>query len=141
MAMHNTCDTWKQILSRLFTIKRLHCRRGVHIVYEVATNMMTDALKDSSIGITVERARDWTTVALDFMLRDKEVYSHLAEMLTYDGNVLKHSVNTAILGLLFGYYLEMPVNDLLTLGTGLLLHDIGKAKIDLYIIKKRIWKS
>lgn len=108
----------------------------IHIVYEVATNMMTDALKDSSIGITVERARDWTTVALDFMLRDKEVYSHLAEMLTYDGNVLKHSVNTAILGLLFGYYLEMPVNDLLTLGTGLLLHDIGKAKIDLYIIKK-----
>ncbi len=108
----------------------------IHIVYEVATNMMTDALKDSSVGIAVERARDWTTVALDFMLKDKEVYSHLMEMLTYDGNVLRHSVNTAILGLLFGYYLEMPVNDLLTLGTGLLLHDIGKAKIDHYMIKK-----
>ena len=108
----------------------------IHIVHEVAINMMTDALKDLSIGITVERARDWTTVALDFMLKDKEVYSHLMEMLTYDGNVLRHSVNTAILGLLFGYYLEMPANDLLTLGTGLLLHDIGKAKTDHYMIKK-----
>ena len=108
----------------------------IHIVHEVAINMMTDALKDLSIGITVERARDWTTVALDFMLKDKEVYSHLMEMLTYDGNVLRHSVNTAILGLLFGYYLEMPANDLLTLGTGLLLHDIGKAKTDHYMMKK-----
>ena len=108
----------------------------VHIVYEVATNMMTDALKDSSVGISVERARDWTTVALDFMLKDKEVYSHLMEMLTYDENVMRHSVNTAILGLLFGYYLEMPANDLLTLGTGLLLHDIGKAKIDHSVMKK-----
>ena len=75
-------------------------------------NMTTDILKDAGIGIAVERARDWTTVALDFMLKDKEVYSHLTEMLTYDGNVLRHSVNTAILGLLFGYYLGMPANDL-----------------------------
>jgi len=108
----------------------------IQIVYDVAMNMTTDILKDTSIGIAVERARDWTTVALDFMLKDKEVYSHLTEMLTYDGNVLRHSVNTAILGLLFGYYLEMPANDLLTLGTGLLLHDVGKAKIDHYMIKK-----
>ncbi|MCR4319923.1 MAG: GAF domain-containing protein [Candidatus Brocadiaceae bacterium] len=108
----------------------------IQIVYDVAMNMTTDILKDASIGIAVERARDWTTVALDFMLKDKEVYSHLTEMLTYDGNVLRHSVNTAILGLLFGYYLEMPANDLLTLGTGLLLHDVGKAKIDHYMIKK-----
>ncbi|HHT9139105.1 MAG TPA: HD domain-containing phosphohydrolase [Candidatus Wunengus sp. YC60] len=107
-----------------------------HIIYEVAINMMTDALKDSSVGIAVERARDWTTVALDFMLRDKEVYSPLMEMLTYDGNVFRHSVNTAILGLLFGYYLKMPANDLLTLGTGLLLHDIGKAKLDHSMMKK-----
>jgi len=108
----------------------------IQIVYDVAMNMTTDILKDTSIGIAVERARDWTTVALDFMLKDKEVYSHLTEMLTYDGNVLRHSVNTAILGLLFGYYLEMSANDLLTLGTGLLLHDVGKAKIDHYMIKK-----
>src|SRR3990167_9515352 len=108
----------------------------IQIVYDVAMNMTTDILKDAGIGIAVERARDWTTVALDFMLRDKEVYSHLTEMLTYDGNVFRHSVNTAILGLLFGYYLGMPANDLLTLGTGLLLHDIGEAKIDHYTIKK-----
>src|SRR3972149_2636046 len=108
----------------------------IQIVYDVAMNMTTDILKDAGIGIAVERARDWTTVTLDFMLKDKDVYSHLMEALTYDGNVIKHSVNIAILGLLFGYYLGMPANDLLTLGTGLLLHDIGKAKIDHYTIKK-----
>lgn len=99
------------------------------IIYEVARNMMTDALKDSSIGVAAERAKDWTTVTLDFVLRKNEVYSMLMEMLAYDGNIFTHSVNTAILGMLFGYHLKMPANDLLTLGTGLLLHDIGKAKM------------
>ncbi|MBI2471677.1 MAG: GAF domain-containing protein [Planctomycetes bacterium] len=108
----------------------------MHIVYEVAINMMTDAMKELSVGVAVERAKDWTTVALDLVLKDKEICSDLMKTLIYDRNVFRHSVNTAILGLLFGYYLEMPVSDLLALGTGLLLHDIGKTKIDHSMTKK-----
>ena len=110
----------------------------VRLIYDVAANMMSDVLIVPETNITIERARDWTTVTLDFILRNKEVYSHLMKILTYDGNVFKHSVNVAIIGLLFGYYLGIPVNDLLTMGTGLLLHDIGKTKIDHYMTKKRL---
>lgn len=108
----------------------------IQIVYDVAINMITDALGESGVNIAVERARDWATVTLNFMLRDKEVYSHLMEMLVYDGNIFSHSVNTAILGLLFGDHLGMSLGDLQTLGTGLLLHDIGKARIDPSMTKK-----
>jgi HD-GYP domain-containing protein (c-di-GMP phosphodiesterase class II) len=108
----------------------------VQIVYEVATNMLIDTLKGSNISVTVERGRDWATVVVDFMLRDKEFYSHLIKVLAYDGNVLSHSVNTAVMGLLFGYYLGISASELLSLGTGLLFHDIGKIRIDEHTIKK-----
>ena len=108
----------------------------IRIVYDVATNLLTDALKGANIFVNIERAKDWITVILGFMLRDKEVYSHLMKVLTYDGNVFSHSVNTAVIGLMFGYYLGISANDLLALGTGLLLHDIGKIRIDPYTAKK-----
>ncbi len=108
----------------------------VQIVYEIATNMLIDTLKGSNVSFNVERGRDWVTVVVGFILRDKEVYSHLMKVLAYDGNVFSHSVNTAIMGLLFGYYLGISSSDLLSLGTGLLFHDIGKIRIDEHTIKK-----
>lgn len=107
----------------------------IRVVYDVAINLLADAARGSNIFVNIERAKDWVTVVLDFMLRDREVYSHLKNVLTYDGNVFNHSVNTTVIGLLFGYHLGISANDLLVLGTGLLLHDIGKIRIDPYIIK------
>lgn len=108
------------------------------IIYDVATNLMFDVVKGSNITAEIERAKDWTTIVLDFILRDKEVCSHLMRILTYDGNVSRHSVNVAVMGLLFGCHLGLSVNDLSTLGIGLLLHDIGKTGIDYSTIRKNI---
>jgi HD-GYP domain-containing protein (c-di-GMP phosphodiesterase class II) len=108
----------------------------IRIAYDVAINLSTDALKGSNIFVAIERTKDWITAIVSFMLRDKEVYSHLKKVLTYDGNVFSHSVNTAVMGLLFGYYLDISANELLALGTGLLLHDIGKIRIDPYTVRK-----
>ncbi|MDN3513505.1 MAG: GAF domain-containing protein [Candidatus Brocadia sp.] len=108
----------------------------IRIVYDVAVNLLADTLKGSNIFVNVERAKDWITVILDFMLRNKEVCSQFMKVLTYDGNVFSHSVNTAVIGLLFGHYLGISAGDLLVLGTGLLLHDIGKIRIDPYTVKK-----
>lgn len=110
----------------------------IRIVYDVAINLVSDMMKDSHINAEIERAKDWTTIVLDLILRDKEACLHLMRILRYDGNVFRHSVNVAIMGLMFGYYLGFPINDLLTLGIGLLLHDIGKIGIDHDTLKKNI---
>lgn len=108
----------------------------IRIIYDVAINLLRDATEGSNIFVNIERSKDWVTVVLDFMLRDKEVSSHLKKILAYNGNVFNHSVNTAVIGLLFGYHLGISANDLLVLGTGLFLHDIGKIRIDPYMVKK-----
>lgn len=107
----------------------------IRVVYDVAINLLADVTRGSNIFVNIERARDWVTVVLDFILRDREVYSHLRNVMINDGNVFNHSVNITVIGLLFGYYLGISANDLLVLGTGLLLHDIGKIRMDPYIIK------
>lgn len=107
----------------------------IRIIYDVAINLLGDVMKGSNIFVNIERAKDWMTVVLDFLLRDREVFSHLKKVLKYDGNVFSHSVNMAAIGLLFGYHLGISANDLLVLGTGLLLHDIGKIRIDPYMVK------
>ncbi len=107
----------------------------IQITYDVARNLLEDTLKGSNIFVNIERAKDWVTVVLDFMLREREVFSHLRKVLAYDGNVFSHSVNTAAIGLLFGYYLGLSANDLLVFGSGLLLHDIGKIRMDPYTLR------
>lgn len=108
----------------------------IRIIYDVAINLLGDATKSSNVFFNIERSKDWVTVVLDFMLRDKEVFSHLMKILAYNGNVFNHSVNTAVIGLLFGHYLGISASNLLILGTGLLLHDVGKIRIDPCMVKK-----
>lgn len=110
--------------------------KRVQVAYEIATNIVSDTLHNFKGFVNVERAKDWVTVIINFMLKDKDVCSQLMKVMNHDGNIYKHSVNTAILGLLFGYHQGMPVNELLVLGTGLLLHDIGKIGIDPVVLEK-----
>jgi len=50
--------------------------------------------------------------------------------------IYNHSVNVASLCMSFAYHLQWNDNDLQILGEGGLLHDLGKAKIDLKILLK-----
>ncbi|MBI5307489.1 MAG: GAF domain-containing protein [Planctomycetes bacterium] len=102
------------------------------VTYDVAVNIMTDMSKDTDIPTFIERSRDWTVLTLDLILKDQEARTYFMKLLNYDDNVLKYPVNVAILGLLFGYYMAIPANDLMSLGIGLLLQDIGKTALDSY---------
>ncbi|MCF6149831.1 MAG: GAF domain-containing protein [Candidatus Kuenenia sp.] len=96
-----------------------------HILYDIASNIINDAHKNTNINIIAERAREWTTTMLDFVVINQESHSHFIRTLKYNGKVFNHSVNMAILGILFGYYLGYSKKDLAILGAGILLHDIG----------------
>lgn len=107
----------------------------VKVAYDVAVNIMTDMSKDADITTFIERSRDWTILTLDLVLKDQEARSYFMKLLNYEDNVLKYPVNVAIVGMLFGYYMAIQPNDLMALGIGLLLQDIGKTALDNYWVK------
>lgn len=121
-----------EIMSDKFTTRR----EKIGIIYDIATNILTDTLKCSNVFVIIERGKELISIVLDFMSKDKEVYSNLMKVLTYKGDISNHSVNVTVMGLLFGQYLGISSSELLSLGSGLLFHDIGKMRIDSHIFKK-----
>lgn len=73
---------------------------------------------------------------MDFMDESPSSISVLTQIERFDKSTFDHSVNVAILSLVYGHYKGYDDEELLELGFGALLHDIGKTKLSRKIIQK-----
>lgn len=74
---------------------------------------------------------------VEYFLEHKEINNcHLTEIKTYDNYTYIHSLNTCVIALFFGVQLNYTRSMLMDLGTGTLLHDIGKTKIPKEVLNK-----
>src|SRR5690606_7141976 len=80
--------------------------------------------------------REVMRLIVDDLSRNRDAMMMLMDMQTVDHYLYSHSLNVCIyatmLGLAYGYEGE----DLLTLGLGALLHDIGKTQINMQVLLK-----
>ncbi len=106
------------------------------IVYSVAKNLTQELLNDSKSGVKVDRVTSWADNTVDYILRDEKAFSNLIKVTSHDYQTYTHSVNVSVLGLLFGKFLDFSQDSMRSLGTGLLLHDLGKIEIPPNILKK-----
>jgi putative nucleotidyltransferase with HDIG domain len=71
------------------------------------------------------------------LMRDPKAYLLLTKLSSHDPYTLQHSVGTAVNSIILGRKMGINVeSDLLELGLGGLLHDIGKVKVKKEIINK-----
>ncbi len=73
---------------------------------------------------------------IEEILEGKEVTSNLTNLCSVDMYTFAHCVDVCILSIAAGVLLNYDRKKLLTLGTGSLLHDIGKIKVPLMILNK-----
>ncbi|MFQ5687339.1 MAG: HD-GYP domain-containing protein [Candidatus Scalindua sp.] len=107
------------------------------VLYQVAENLMRELLDNPRSGQHIKRTSAWVSNTVHHILENEDTFSSLFEVVTHDYRIYTHSVNTSVIGLLFGRFLSLKPEELNSLGTGLLLHDIGKTTVPLSIIKKR----
>ncbi len=107
-----------------------------YIVYSVAKHLAQDLLGDPRSGATINRATKWVDNTVKYILRDENAFSNLLKVTSHDYYTYTHSVDLSVLGVLFGKHISLDVHDLNSLGTGALLHDLGKVKIPLEILNK-----
>ena len=69
-------------------------------------------------------------------MQDENTFSNMLELVSCDYQIYSHSINVSVIGLLFGKYLSLDQDELNSLGTGLLLHDIGKSTLPNDILGK-----
>lgn len=61
---------------------------------------------------------------------------NLVDIKSFDDYTFTHNINVATLSILIGQVMKISKDDLQELGTGALLHDVGKLKVSLAILNK-----
>jgi putative nucleotidyltransferase with HDIG domain len=107
-------------------------------VYRAGLRMIDDlhfqAARD--LPLDMKKASLVVSSMIEVMADDKAALQGLAVLKHYDESALHHSVNVTILALLIGVQSRLERPQLMTLGLGALLHDIGKVRIPREILTK-----
>ncbi len=106
--------------------------------YQAAKLVIQQAMGDVRMGraLNMEAVSDVVGNMADSILRNPDALTSLTRLKQFDEYTFFHSVNTSALALSVGKHLGYERASLLQLGTGTLLHDIGKTLIPVEILNK-----
>ena len=106
--------------------------------YRAAKDIIHHAMDDVRMGraLNMEAVSEVVGSMADSILRSPDALTSLSRVKQFDEYTFFHSVNTSILALSVGKHLGYAREALMQLGTGMLLHDIGKTQIPLEILNK-----
>lgn len=111
----------------------------------VATKLYTIGLSavreiDSSVRvgrpINMRKIKRVIHAIVDNILKDETYLLGFTTLKNFENYLYNHLINTAILSIAIGKRINLPRNQLSSLGIAALFHDIGKAEIPLSILKK-----
>ncbi len=107
------------------------------ILRENSKLIIKDILEDPKSGETILKASELVKTLTDTILENHSNFSNLLKITTHDYYTYTHSLNVCSLSIGLGTELKLRRDpDLLELGLGALLHDLGKCMIDLRILNK-----
>ena len=106
--------------------------------YKAAKIIIQQAMEDVRMGraLNMEAVSEVVGSMVDSILRNHDALTSLTRLKNFDEYTFFHSVNTSALALSVGKHLGYERAPLLQLGTGMLLHDIGKTLIPVEILNK-----
>ena len=107
--------------------------------YDRGAKAMRDVETRAKLGraFDVAQLQELVSSLLDKLFRDPAAILGLAAIKSHDEYSLGHSINVCILALSLGASVELPADQLESLGLSALLYDIGKVRIPEEILGKR----
>lgn len=87
-------------------------------------------------GIEVKQTKEVAHELVEDVLQSPDAIMNLMNIKSFDDYTFTHNINVATISLLIGQALSLSVDDMNILGTGTLLHDVGKLKVPLSILNK-----
>ncbi len=106
------------------------------IVYNTATNLVKDLFADPGAG-NVIRTKIFACNMVEYILKEGSAARNLLKIAIHEYSTDTHSVNVAAVGTLFAKELDFEDDDLKNFCSGVLLHDVGKARISTDILNKK----
>ncbi|MDI3281403.1 MAG: HD-GYP domain-containing protein [Bacillota bacterium] len=112
--------------------------RGPEEVFQDAVQAISEVFTDLRCGRALElpRVRRTAEAIVKQVLAQQHVLSCLGQIRDYDDYTFAHSVQVCLFAIALGRSLGYGFDDLVELGTGALLHDVGKTQIPLSLLNK-----
>ena len=108
------------------------------ILYQTSTNLVKDVLANPTFGENIQRSKDIVANSVNYILQGREAFLNLVKITSFDYYTYTHSVNVCTFSVALAQQLGFNDEEFLNeLGTGALLHDVGKSKISDRILNKR----
>lgn len=108
------------------------------IVYDSTKLLIKDVLANPTLGENVRRSQAMVETSVTYILNRREAFHNLLNVMSFDYYTYTHSVNVCTFSVAFARHLGYTDEEFLNnLGTGALLHDVGKTRISERILNKR----
>ncbi|MDH4156298.1 MAG: HD-GYP domain-containing protein [candidate division Zixibacteria bacterium] len=108
------------------------------IVYDSAKLLVKDVLDNPTLGNNIRRSQSLVDSTVAFILTGRNAFHSLLRVMSFDYYTYSHSVNVCTFSLALAQFMGIEdVKELCQLGTGALLHDVGKTMIPEAVLQKR----
>jgi putative nucleotidyltransferase with HDIG domain len=108
------------------------------IIYECATQLVKDVLENPTLGENIKRSQRMVESTAFYILSTESAFHNLLRLMSFDYSTYSHSVNVCTFALALAQRIGIKHEcELNAIGTGALLHDIGKTKISEAVLLKR----
>ena len=128
----------EQNLPKILTDPNVQEIKKAGILYETSTNLVKDVLSNPTYGENITRSKELVASTVDYILKGRDAFLNLLKITSFDYYTYTHSVNVCTFAIALaqqmGYKDEQFLHEL---GTGALLHDVGKSRISERILNKR----
>ncbi len=106
--------------------------------FKFAKGLISEIMDDARLGrsINIGGVRQVVTEMAESVIRNPDALTCYTQLKNHDQYTAEHSMRVSILAMVFGRHLGMDKAHLELLGTGGLLHDVGKMKTPLEILNK-----
>ncbi|MEW6486901.1 MAG: HD-GYP domain-containing protein [Thermodesulfobacteriota bacterium] len=113
--------------------------RKAREVYEEARASVQKAFADVRLGKVPdgEQARQSVTKMIESAFRNRDALLSLSRIKSFDDYTLHHCLNVGVLAIHLGAHLGILHEELLRLGIGAILHDLGKVRLPPELVKKK----
>ncbi len=103
-----------------------------------AQNVVRNVMNDVRMGRSIESERVKRVVnsMVDSILRNQDALASLTRMRGLDEYTFVHSLDVCILSLSLARHLNLSREEMMEVGIGALLHDVGKMKLPTQVLKK-----
>ena len=108
------------------------------VVQKEAQIVVRNIMNDVRMGknIESERVKKVVNSMVDSILRNPDALVSLTQMKNYDDYTFLHSLDVCILALSMARHMSLSRDQMMEIGIGALLHDVGKMRIPPQILKK-----